>query len=75
MAEVAPALTFGYARDPDTGGPGAVFFSTEDGSWCELSHHQRRDQMYPEPEWSAPSGMFVVEQPALDRQAPAEAAQ
>ncbi|MGH3911034.1 MAG: methyltransferase domain-containing protein [Pseudonocardiaceae bacterium] len=28
---------FGYAMDPDTGGPGPVFFSTEDGSWCELS--------------------------------------
>ncbi|MFN2496734.1 MAG: methyltransferase domain-containing protein [Pseudonocardiaceae bacterium] len=27
----------GYAMDPDTGGPGPVFFSTEDGSWCELS--------------------------------------
>jgi hypothetical protein len=23
--------------DPDTGDPGPVFFSTDDGSWCELS--------------------------------------
>ncbi|MGQ0774004.1 MAG: methyltransferase domain-containing protein [Pseudonocardiales bacterium] len=28
---------FGYARDPDTGGPGPVFFTSHDGSWCELS--------------------------------------
>ncbi len=28
---------FGYAMDPDTGGPGPVFFSSQDGSWCELS--------------------------------------
>lgn len=28
---------FGYAMDPETRGPGAVFFSAEDGSWCELS--------------------------------------
>ncbi|MGH3888390.1 MAG: protein-L-isoaspartate(D-aspartate) O-methyltransferase, partial [Pseudonocardiaceae bacterium] len=27
----------GYAMDPDTGGPGPVFFSSQDGSWCELS--------------------------------------
>ena len=30
-------VEFGYAKDPDTGGPGAVFFSSPDGSWCELS--------------------------------------
>lgn len=24
-------------RDPATGGPGAVFFTSHDGSWCELS--------------------------------------
>ncbi|MGH3822443.1 MAG: hypothetical protein ACRDRA_06335 [Pseudonocardiaceae bacterium] len=30
-------VDFGYAMDPDTGGPGAVFFSSQDGSWCELS--------------------------------------
>ncbi|MPZ67781.1 MAG: methyltransferase domain-containing protein [Pseudonocardiaceae bacterium] len=30
-------IGFGYAMDQDTGGPGPVFFSTEDGSWCELS--------------------------------------
>ncbi len=30
-------IGFGYAKDPNTGGPGPVFFSTEDGSWCELS--------------------------------------
>ena len=30
-------IGFGYARDPDTGGPGPVFFSSQDGSWCELS--------------------------------------
>lgn len=28
---------FGYARDPETGGPDAVFFTSQDGSWCELS--------------------------------------
>lgn len=28
---------FGYAMDLVTRGPGAVFFSGEDGSWCELS--------------------------------------
>ena len=28
---------FGYAMDPVTRGLGAVFFSAEDGSWCELS--------------------------------------
>ncbi len=28
---------FGYAMDPDTGGPGPVFFSSQDGSWGELS--------------------------------------
>jgi len=28
---------FGYAMDPVTRGPGTVFFSAEDGSWCELS--------------------------------------
>jgi len=28
---------FGYAMDPPTGGPGAVFFTGPDGSWCELS--------------------------------------
>ncbi|MGH3929406.1 MAG: hypothetical protein ACRDTF_05450 [Pseudonocardiaceae bacterium] len=28
---------FGYAMDPETGGPGAVFFTSQDGSWCELS--------------------------------------
>ncbi|MGH3940410.1 MAG: hypothetical protein ACRDTG_17595 [Pseudonocardiaceae bacterium] len=33
-------LGFGYARDPDTGGPGPVFFSAQDGSWCELSTAQ-----------------------------------
>jgi methyltransferase of ATP-grasp peptide maturase system len=27
----------GYAMNPDTGGPGPVFFSSQDGSWCELS--------------------------------------
>lgn len=30
-------IGFGYAKDPNTGRPGPVFFSTEDGSWCELS--------------------------------------
>ncbi|MGH3916782.1 MAG: protein-L-isoaspartate(D-aspartate) O-methyltransferase, partial [Pseudonocardiaceae bacterium] len=30
-------MGFGYVLDPVTRGPGAVFFSTEDGSWCELS--------------------------------------
>lgn len=30
-------IGFGYAMDPVTRGPGAVFFSTGDGSWCELS--------------------------------------
>jgi len=30
-------ISFGYAMDPVTRGPGAVFFSAEDGSWCELS--------------------------------------
>jgi hypothetical protein len=27
----------GYVMDPDTGGPCPVFFSSQDGSWCELS--------------------------------------
>ncbi|MGH3882026.1 MAG: methyltransferase domain-containing protein [Pseudonocardiaceae bacterium] len=27
----------GYAMNPGTGGPGPVFFSSQDGSWCELS--------------------------------------
>lgn len=31
------------------------------------------DQLYPEPDWSAPGGVFVAEQPALGGQAPAEA--
>ncbi|MGH3999843.1 MAG: methyltransferase domain-containing protein [Pseudonocardiaceae bacterium] len=30
-------VDFGYAMDPDTGTPGPVFFSSQDGSWCELS--------------------------------------
>ncbi|MFI6031890.1 methyltransferase domain-containing protein [Amycolatopsis magusensis] len=30
-------LTFGYCQDPDTGGPGDVYFTSPDGSWCELS--------------------------------------
>lgn len=30
-------LEFGYTRDPDTGGPGSVFFTGADSSWCELS--------------------------------------
>ncbi|MGQ0778440.1 MAG: methyltransferase domain-containing protein [Pseudonocardiales bacterium] len=30
-------IGFGYAMDPVTRGPGAVFFSAQDGSWCELS--------------------------------------
>ncbi|HEY2766197.1 MAG TPA: methyltransferase domain-containing protein [Pseudonocardiaceae bacterium] len=30
-------VSFGYAMDPATGGPGPVYFATEDGSWCELS--------------------------------------
>ncbi|GAA4036023.1 methyltransferase domain-containing protein [Allokutzneria multivorans] len=32
-----PGLRFGYAMDAATGGPGAVFLSTVDGSWCEIS--------------------------------------
>ncbi|MCP3802283.1 methyltransferase domain-containing protein [Allokutzneria sp. A3M-2-11 16] len=32
-----PGVRFGYAMDPGTGGPGAVFLSTSDGSWCEVS--------------------------------------
>lgn len=30
-------LEFGYGMDPETGGPGAVYFSARDGSWCELT--------------------------------------
>jgi hypothetical protein len=30
-------IGFGYAMDPVTHSLGAVFFSAEDGSWCELS--------------------------------------
>lgn len=30
-------IGFGYAMDPGTSRPGAVFFSVDDGSWCELS--------------------------------------
>ncbi|MBN6039978.1 methyltransferase domain-containing protein [Amycolatopsis sp. 195334CR] len=31
-------LNFGYCQDPDTGGPGDVYFTSPDGSWCELSN-------------------------------------
>ncbi|MGH3793555.1 MAG: methyltransferase domain-containing protein [Pseudonocardiaceae bacterium] len=30
-------IGFGYAMDPATGGPGPVFFTSPDGSWCEMS--------------------------------------
>ncbi|MDQ3275238.1 MAG: hypothetical protein M3Q39_09500, partial [Actinomycetota bacterium] len=30
-------VEFGYSMDPQTGGPGPVFFAGEDGSWSELS--------------------------------------
>ncbi len=30
-------VEFGYAMDPHTGGPGPVFFASQDSSWCELS--------------------------------------
>ncbi len=30
-------VQFGYAKDPNTGRPGPVFFSTADGWWCEPS--------------------------------------
>ena len=37
----------------------AVLFVAATTRWVMI------DQMYPEPDWSAPSGVFVVEQPAL----------
>ncbi|GAB3494348.1 hypothetical protein [Amycolatopsis cihanbeyliensis] len=30
-------IEFGYAMDAETGRPGPVFFTSRDGSWCELS--------------------------------------
>ncbi|HEX2297004.1 MAG TPA: hypothetical protein VHH34_00555 [Pseudonocardiaceae bacterium] len=47
----------------------AVLFVAATARWVLI------DQMYPEPGWSAPGGLFVVEQPALDGQAPAESAE
>jgi hypothetical protein len=31
------SVEHGYAMDPDTGGLGPVFFSSQDSTWCELS--------------------------------------
>jgi hypothetical protein len=40
-------LDFGYTMDPETGGPDALFFTSPDGSWCEVSpvcgHSGQRD--------------------------------
>jgi protein-L-isoaspartate O-methyltransferase len=30
-------VDFGYSMDPESGGPGAVYFASPDGSWCEIS--------------------------------------
>jgi methyltransferase of ATP-grasp peptide maturase system len=32
-------IEFGYAQDPDTGGIGAMFLYSRDGSWCEVTRN------------------------------------
>ena len=47
----------------------AVLFVAATTRWMMI------DQMYPEPDWSAPGGVFVVEQPAFGGQPPAKPAE